>query len=185
MSRRRDFAIHFDNILFVNITDIAVGRNENRQILLTTSRIESALLGNDLQMRLVNILCHSRCITSDVEVPAPLEHWVLSRHLCIAIAAKGSVKSIQHSSPNIVFQLRPVEQVGRFVLVAEEKPIESTCLALVTLLQEREKWCDSGAWLDHDHRDVQILRNRKTTMIGLDKNPHLITLRDAVGQHGT
>lgn len=64
MSRRPDFAIHFDHILLVNITDIAVGRNESRQILLGTSRIDSALLGNDLQKRLVNTLCHSRCITT-------------------------------------------------------------------------------------------------------------------------
>src|SRR4051794_31765158 len=122
-----------DIIRSVNVALIAAGLGHPSDVCFRSLGRQTALLGDDLKERAVDVAGHSPGVAADVEVgpllePTPelagaLAHPVLDVDLLGLVAREGGVEACKVAVLLELAQFGGVEEIGGLALIAEEKPV--------------------------------------------------------------
>src|SRR5262245_1503535 len=155
----------------------------------------AALLGRDLQQRVLDVLGHAPGVAADIEVrallqPTPplgsvLAYTVLDVDLVGLIAREGEVEATQQAAALPVDDLVLVEEIGGSLLVAEEQPVASLGAARLAFLQEGTERRDAGAGANHDGGDGVISRRGEAVALLYEDRHHVAGLGEIGEVAGT
>src|SRR5713101_2242066 len=174
----------------VHIALVAAGLGEAVEPGLGAGTL-AALLGRNLQQRVLDVLGHALGIAADIEVraflqPAPelgrvLAQAVLDVDLLGLVAREGEIEVGQHAAALPVEDLVLVEKIRGAFLIAEEQPVPALGAARLALLEKSPKRGNTGAGSDHDGRSIVVGRRREAVAL-LHEHRHDVARLGEIGE---
>src|SRR5438874_11742198 len=91
-----------------------------------------------------------------------LDHPMLNINLFDLVAREGDIEPVEMTGFDPRGDLLFVKEIRGSLLAAEEQPIPARGAHCLPFFKECAKWCDAGAWADHDYGRITILRQFET-----------------------